>query len=69
MSRTVFDNYEVESVKTVGGDIEVCEDDEAEFYSVYHRNEKGFADCVFDSNVRKAAEDHAEFLNKEDGVK
>ena len=71
MSRSVFGRFEVESCKSVrdaNGDlyIEVCEDDEAEFYSVYCRNKKGFADCIFDSNVREAAEKHAESLNKID---
>ena len=71
MSRSVFGRFEVESCKKVelsatGCIIETCEDDEAEFYSIYRRNKNGFADCLMDFDDRRDAEDHAKILNKND---
>jgi hypothetical protein len=53
-----FVKLEVKGVRHVGDeDVEVVEDDvDAEFYSIYGRDECGFAYCVGDFTSRNAAE-------------
>ena len=58
--KTVFGVYEVESCINIGSDyIETCEEKDAEFFSVYHRNNEGYADCLKDFSSRKKAENYA----------
>lgn len=53
-----FVNIEVKGVQSVGEeDYTVVEDDlDAEFFSIYGRDEQGFAHCIGDFKTREAAE-------------
>lgn len=53
-----FTRTEVKGVRFVGNDdVEVVEDDvDADFFSIYGRDESGFAYCVGDFTSRDAAE-------------
>ena len=55
-----FTSLEVKGVANAGtsDDYEVVENDaDAEFFSIYGRDEHGFAHCIGDFNTRAAAED------------
>lgn len=52
-----FESLEVQGVREVDDAYEVVEDDDdAEFFSIYGRDEQGFAHCIGDFNSRNAAE-------------
>lgn len=54
-----FERLEVKGVQSVGEeDYQVVEDDlDAEFFSIYGRDEYGFAHCIGDFTSRQAAEE------------
>lgn len=53
-----FESLEVKGVREVADAVEVVHDDhEADFFSIYGRDEQGFAHCIGDFNSRQAAEE------------
>lgn len=50
-------SLEMSPCKEVGeNNVERCEEDEAEFWSIYARDTKGFAQCIFDCTDKQATE-------------
>lgn len=53
-----FKTLEVRGVREVADACEVVEDDDdADFFSIYGRDEQGFAYCIGDFNSREGAEE------------
>lgn len=53
-----FESLEVKGVREVADAVEVVEDDDnADFFSIYGRDEQGYAHCIGDFTTRSAAEE------------
>lgn len=52
-----FESLEVKGVREVADAVEVVEDDlDADFFSIYGRDELGYAHCIGDFSSREGAE-------------
>lgn len=52
-----FGKYTVQPVRLVSEtEVEACEENEADFYSVYEKDSDGFSNCVADAENKKAAQ-------------
>lgn len=61
-----FKTLEVRGVREVADACEVVEDDlDADFFSIYGRDEQGFAHCIGDFTSRQAAEQIRDALSSD----
>lgn len=49
-------NYYVSGCVTYGDDVSICDDNVAQFWTLYHRNEEGLSEGIIDCTFREDAE-------------